>query len=148
MVTKDKIGLLGLITILTIYGGTTTLNLSEADKTYYCSLTNQIGIFQRLSSTAKTGYYLLDGIEYSVSCRSGSAYAPWVSLREYLSEQGLNFEDILQPSVPVDTNYSVLRGRQGLLSCAYIDGAIETYSKCYENGVFKVYAGELVCPTK
>lgn len=140
-----KIGLLGLVTVLAIYGGGLTLTSNEAENTYYCSLTNEIAVFQRLSSTMKTGYYTLDGVEKSVSCRSGTSYAPWITLRVYAEQSDLNYEDIIASANNVIVDSVVVQGRQGEVDCDYSQGFIGKYTKCYKNGVFSNYAGELVC---
>jgi len=145
-ITKDRVGLLGVITVLAVYGGTVTLTLAEAENTYYCNLSNEIAVFHRLSASGKTGYYMVDGVEKGLACRSGYTYAEWISLRQYAEENGIDYEDIISNLGTVsEEDFAYVRGRQGLFKCEYDNGGIFTYSKCYKDGVFKNYAAELIC---
>jgi len=146
MVDKTKAGLIGLIAILAVFGGTEYLLPGEAENSYYCSLNNQIAVFHRLSGTAKTGYYMLAEEEKSLACREGMEYAAWIPLRQYIEEQGITWEDVIQPPGGTDPNFAKVVGIQGEFECEYTNGQLGTYSKCYQNGVFANYAGELICP--
>ena len=99
MVDKTKAGLLGLITILAVFGGTQYLEPSQLDKTYVCELTEQIGIFDRLSGTSKTGYYFEDGEEKRLACRIGRTYGKWILIKEYCKDRGINVNDLLNKKI-------------------------------------------------
>jgi len=143
---KVKAGLVGLVTILAVFGGAEYLLQEEAENSYYCSLTNQIAVFHRLSGIGKTGYYMIDTEEKSLPCRSGNTYTPWIPLRQYIEEQGLTWEDVMQPPGGTDGNFTRVVGVQGEFECEKVDGLLGTYSKCYQNAVFANYVGELLCP--
>jgi len=141
-----KTGLIGLVTALVVFGGTVTLLPAEGDNTYYCLLSDQIAVFHRLSSSLKTGYYMVDDVEKSLACRDGMVYEEWISLRQYIEERGISWEDVITPPNNVDTRFSLVRGRQGVFESEYIDVTMQTYSRCYSGGLFRNYAGELICP--
>ena len=143
---NTKKGLIGAVTLLVIYGGAMTILPEDIDDTYYCSMTEQIAIFHRLSGTAKTGYYMEGDTEKSLACRDGRLYTAWVPLKQYVEEQGISWEDLIgDTSDPVEV--TKVRGQQGEYLCEYNnEGVLETYSKCYKGGVFKAYVGELICP--
>lgn len=144
---NKRTGLIALVTALAVFGGTIAISPTEAGDAYYCSLTDEVAVFERLSASMKTGYYLVDGEEQSLACKIGNSYEPWVSLKQYLEENGISWEEFLNQDAQNTVEVTKVRGTQGEFLCEYnVDGVLETYSKCYQGGVFKVYAGELICP--
>lgn len=144
----ERVGLLGTIAALALLSGAMYLTPTEAENTYYCPLNDNIAVFHRLSESQKTGYYMLEGVEQGLACRVSRTYAEWMPLRQYIEEQGLTWEDVLQPTQEPVEDYATVEGIAGRYDCYYQDGALATYSKCYQNGVFRYYAGELICPAR
>lgn len=99
METKDKVigGLIGLVTILAAFGGNAYLNPEQIDKTYVCELNENLGIFDRLSGTSKTGYYWEGEVEKRVSCRVGMLYGKWIPIKSYCEDKGVSIEELLKP---------------------------------------------------
>ena len=147
-VTKERVGWVGLVTALVVFGGTMTMTQAEIESAYYCPLSNDIAIFDRLSDSMKTGYYTVEEVEYSLGCKEGRTYVPWVPLMDHLIEQGISFEDLLEQSKGIEADAVYVRGEQGLYPCVYENNEVGRYSKCYDGGVFKYYAGELICPAR
>jgi hypothetical protein len=143
---KQKIGLIGLVTILLAFGGTVLLTPLEFESAYICAPTNQLAIFSRLSSTGKTGYYMDGNIEKSLLCKSGTTSLAWTKLSVYAADNNLEVNDILvQPSTEPDSDYVVFIDKSRYVKCYTDNGIISRYSKCYKNGVLTNYLGELVC---
>lgn len=143
---NKRTGLVCLVTALLAISGTVTLTQEEVDSAYYCPFTEQIAIFSRLSSSMKTGYYMENGEERSIPCKEGRVYESWVSLSQYAEDNNIPIEDLLQPTIDLpESDYAIVSGNGGDFYCEYQDRALRKYSKCYQNGVFLNYAGELIC---
>ncbi|MFH1638429.1 MAG: hypothetical protein ABIB71_08440 [Candidatus Woesearchaeota archaeon] len=143
----ERVGLIGTIVVLALFGGSMYLTSLEAENAYYCPLTEDVAVFHRLSDSAKTGYYLDNEVEESLSCNEGRVYQEWIPLRRYVEEQGLEWQDVFQPSCETEVEVIKVRGEQGEYHCLYNnEGVLETYSKCYKDGIFKAWVGELICP--
>ena len=103
---NDKLayGLIGTLLLLVGFGGSQLLTQGQLDNAYVCTTNENVAIFQRLSSTMKTGYYLdEDGVEQSIVCRNGF----WVSLKEYATSKGVTIDSLLQKSLLIsDSNYT------------------------------------------
>ena|SRR3990167_2263139 len=97
-------GLLGAVLVLMGFGGSLLLTQDQLDNAYVCTTNENVAIFQRLSSTMKTGYYLDEnGVEQSIVCRNGF----WVSLKEYATSKGVTIDSLLQKSLLIsDSNYT------------------------------------------
>jgi hypothetical protein len=78
-------GIIGTITTLLVFGGIIVLSEDELDHAYYCDTNQRVGIFEYLSSTAKTGYWFEDGTRKQSTC-TGST---WIPLRDYCESQGI-----------------------------------------------------------
>ena len=88
---KITIGIIAILSALAGFGGNTYLTPDQIDNGYICPLNDNIGVFHRLSTSGKTGYYYdLDNNEIKVSCRSGRVFEPWMSLKQYAQEHGVN----------------------------------------------------------
>lgn len=138
---KIRTGIIALITALVAFGGSQYLTAEELENTYYCQLTGEIGIFDRLSSSSKTGYYIdSHGNEESESCRKGYTYEPWIPLLEYAESQGLSVQDLINTSPSSMAERAEVCGRQG---CFFCETPIKAYSEC--DGTTD-RAGEIVLP--
>lgn len=88
---KVKTGIVAILLMLAGFGGSQVLTPDQLDNAYICPLNDNIGVFHRLSSSGKTGYYYdVDNNEIRASCRSGRTYEPWMSLKQYAEEKGVN----------------------------------------------------------
>ena len=88
---KTIAGLVGLVLILAGFGGNALFTEDEFDNAYVCPLTEEVGVFHRLSASGKTGYYFdTQGLELKVACRSGRVYEPWIKLNDYAKSKGVD----------------------------------------------------------
>lgn len=103
---NDKLayGLIGTLLLIVGFGGSQLLTQDQLDNAYVCTTNENVAIFQRLSSTTKTGYYIDDnGIEQSIVCRNGF----WISLKEYALSKGVSIDSLLQKSLIVgESNFT------------------------------------------
>jgi len=98
MDTDQKItyGLFGtLFMVVAAMGGDLYLTDNELDNAYICTSNQNIGFFERFSSTMKTGYWTEDDVEKSKVCRSGI----WVKLKQYAQDNSIDLNVLLDPSV-------------------------------------------------
>ena len=84
----DKIrwGIIGVVTALAIFGGIITLTQDELDNAWYCDNHGRVGIFERMSDTNKSGYWMQDGIERRATCTKSH----WIPLVDYCEQQGIS----------------------------------------------------------
>lgn len=93
--TKILSGVLGLVVLLAGLGGTIYLTTDEYDNAYVCTSSEKVGVFERLSSTGKTGYYTdSSGNQKYAVCTNGV----WVHLSPYAQEKGLEPASFLASS--------------------------------------------------
>jgi len=78
-------GIIGLVTVLTIFGGIITLTDDELANAYYCDNHGRIGIFDHLSSTNKSGYWLVDEDWKRATCTKSK----WIPLVDYCEAEGI-----------------------------------------------------------
>ena len=96
--SKITSGIIGLLLILTGFGGSQILTSEQLDNAYFCELTQEVGVFDRFSSSMKTGYVTnSDGTENKFACRDGRVYSEWVLLKDYAKEKGINPETLIKP---------------------------------------------------
>jgi len=77
-------GVIGIVTLLSIFGGTLVLTEDQLKNMYYCDTNNNIGMFDKLSSTGKTGYWTVDNVQKSSVCTNSK----WIPLKEYCASKG------------------------------------------------------------
>ena len=83
---KIRYGIIGTIVTLLIFGGATVLTNEELDHAWYCDNHGRVGIFERMSSTNKSGYWHNeDGLEKRATCTKSE----WIPLRDYCEEQNI-----------------------------------------------------------
>ena len=91
MDTKILAGIIGVIWLLVGWGGTVVLSQDQITNSYVCSNNGNVGIFDRLSSTAKSGYYKDEsGTELQKICRDGY----WKPLEQYAKESGIELNKL------------------------------------------------------
>jgi len=100
---KKVNGLVGLVFLLGALGGGVYLSEDDFDNAYYCSTTNEFGVFDRLSSTGRTAYWT----DEEGRNRRKLCGVTWIKLSVYAANEGLTKDDILgtaSPVVPVVEN--------------------------------------------
>ena len=90
--TKTAVnGLVGIMLILGGFGGGLFFDENEFNNAYVCPLNEQVGIFHRLSASEKTGYYFDEtDTEKRIACREGRTYEPWIPLKQYAIDKGID----------------------------------------------------------
>lgn len=85
MDNKIAYGIIGVLSLLSIFGGTLYLSESELDNTYICTINNNTGIFYGgISGTGLTAYpYKENRTDYE-RCYGGE----WIKLETYIEEFG------------------------------------------------------------
>lgn len=95
------VGTLGVIGILSLLiSGGYYLTDEQAKDTYVCELTEQVGIFERLSGSQKTGYFTENGSEEAERCNEGRTYGQWIQIQEYAEIHNVSIESLLNPPTP------------------------------------------------
>lgn len=80
-------GIIAVLAIMAGFGGSLTLDQDSLDHAYICTINENVGVFDRLSSTNKTGYYFDEkGVEQSKVCRNGE----WINLIDYAKMRGVD----------------------------------------------------------
>jgi len=93
MVDKLKAGIIGVLSLLAIFGGTILLTQEEVDNSYYCPSTSQWGIFYGgVSSTGLTAYPYAENKTNYVRCTKST----WVKLVDYAAELGITPEQLME----------------------------------------------------
>ncbi len=96
--TKIWSGLIGLIGLLIGFGGSTYLSADTIDNTYVCNINEKLGVFDRLTSSHKSGYYIDElGDERRKVCTNGQ----WIPLNEYAKQKGVDPQTYLEPEVVI-----------------------------------------------
>lgn len=85
-----KAGIIGLLSALMLgTSGVLYLSSTQLNNAYICTTTLNVGIFDRLSSTNKTGYWSVNGTTKSKVCTNGY----WERLAEYAKAHNINIEE-------------------------------------------------------
>lgn len=94
MVTeKQKIGIIGLITLLLGVGGGLVIPDNQIKDSYYCTATDEIGIFLGgISSTGYTAYPYTDSKTGYERCTNGLDKGVWIPLIDYLKQNNLTLD--------------------------------------------------------
>ena len=91
-------GVIGAVILIAGLGGYILLTDEQLDNAYYCTSNEQVGIFEYLSSTDKTGYWYEDGVRKQSTCRNGY----WIPLREYCEANEIKNCGKIEPSTLVE----------------------------------------------
>jgi hypothetical protein len=84
--TKQFGGILGLVMLIAGFGGGLYVAPDDLSRAWVCNASQKIGMFDRVSSTAKTAYYVdAVGVERRVSCTG-----VWVKLVDYAKLKGVD----------------------------------------------------------
>jgi hypothetical protein len=79
-----KYGLIA-VSLLGLLGSGYVFTEEQLSHSWYCDKTESVYAFERMSSTNKTGYWTVDGVEKQKTC----TLSKWIPLREYCKSQGL-----------------------------------------------------------
>lgn len=104
-------GIIGLVAILAGFGGSMYLTHDQLNHAYVCSTNQEVGIFDRLSSTMKTGYWMENNIEKSKVCKNGN----WIKLKDYAEQNNISISTILNQIPGIESGGNSARS----YSCNY-----------------------------
>lgn len=94
-------GIVGVLSlVIAAFGGSMYLTENQLSSAYVCSVNENIGFFDRLSSTSKTGYYT---DENNDSKRKVCTNGKWIPLIGYAELLGIGIDELLQPKVSPET---------------------------------------------
>lgn len=93
---KKLLGIVGILSMLLGSIGTVVLTPDQLDHSYVCSVNEKVAVFDRISSTAKTGYWNDAGTEKSSTCTSGT----WIPLKKYATDHNISIESLLNKPMP------------------------------------------------
>lgn len=133
---KVGVGVIGLLTILSAFGGGMFLSQDELNMAYICSATNEIGIFAGgVSQTQLTAYPFLENRSDYVRCKKDGVSGTWIKLSDYAEEQGIDILDLLIPrNETIEGNVVNVQYNGQKYSCVFtneiINGSIISTSKC------------------
>ena len=136
MENKIKTGIIGLISMLMVMGGTLYLTPEQLDNAFICLATEEIGVFYGgISSTGLTAYPYSENRTGYVRCKKDGVNSVWISLKDYADEQGIDILDLIQPNnVTVDGMKVNVNYNNKTYSCVFtnqiINNSISSTSKC------------------
>lgn len=111
-------GILGAVLVLAGFGGSLILTQDELDNAFYCTATEEVGIFYGgISGTAYTAYpYEENRTDYK-RCKLDGNKGIWINLKDYAKEKGVPILDILQKSLePNPIENQISKGKSYLCS--------------------------------
>ena len=90
---KITYGILGVLSlIVAALGGNVYLTPDQLEKAYVCTTNQYVGVFDSLSSTTKTGYYVDElGVNKSAVCKNGF----WIPIRQYAKDNDIEINVLL-----------------------------------------------------
>ena len=99
MDAKIGYGITIILSMLVGFGGQTYLSQDQLDHSYFCTANNKVMLFDKLSSTGKTGYYTINTTQKSVTCTNGQ----WIKLADYAKSQGIDPNTLLEQSQSISS---------------------------------------------
>jgi len=92
-----KVGVVGLVALLLGFGGSLMLSVDELDMAYYCTVTEEYGVFAGgISGTAYTAYPFSDSRRGYERCVDGDGLkGRWVPLREEALRRGVDLDELI-----------------------------------------------------
>lgn len=120
-------GLIGALLVLAGVGGTIVLTPDQFDNTYICGLTEEVGVFDRLSGTEARAYPTSGTTKGYKDCKTSTERGKWVKLEVYAKSKGLDPMSFIvgqedPKKFPEDVNYEQV-GKQWLCS---VNGCVRT----------------------
>lgn len=100
MENKIQKGIIGILSLLVVFGGAMYLTQDEFDNAYVCDLTEEVGIFYGgISNSGLTGYPHAENRTEYKRCKKDGINGDWIPLSIYLEEQGISFNDLLEKKI-------------------------------------------------
>lgn len=128
MENKDKmyIGIIGLISLL--LGGSVFLTEDEFNQAFYCTATEEIGIFYGgISGTGLTAYPYIENRTDFERCKKDGISGTWIPLIEYLEDQEIDILSLLKSQNQTQNGTSVnIKYNYKNFQCNFLNN--------YENG--------------
>lgn len=99
MVDAKTVSMYGIIGVLIMASGGTLFYLSQEqlNNTYICPLTNVTGIFEKLSSSNKTGYWTINGTTKQATCTNSA----WIKLDTWCVQNNINCSQFISNGIPI-----------------------------------------------
>jgi len=89
---KITYGIIGILSLLVVTGGTLYLTSEQLENAYICSINQNIVVADHLSSTSKTAYWIdEDGNTKSKVCRNGF----WLDLKQYSIDNNIEINILI-----------------------------------------------------
>lgn len=137
MENKVKTGIVGLFSLLVVFGGTLYLTPEQLDNAYFCIATEEIGIFYGgISSTGLTAYPYAENRSDYVRCKKDGVNSVWVPLKDYAEEQEIDILDLLVKNNTINGNIINIDYNGKEYSCVFtnsiLNDTIISTSKCEE----------------
>ena len=132
MNNDTKIGVIGLISLLLVFGGNMVLTQNELNNAYYCPSTNEFGIFYGgISKTGLTAYPYEENRTDYVRCINSQ----WIKLDKYAEELNITPEQLLNSqSNKTETSITISYPNGKIYECNffdnYINETIESIIRC------------------
>ena len=137
MENKNKVGvgIIGLLAMLSAFGGGMFLNQDELNSAFFCLATEEIGIFYGgTSNTGLTAYPFLENRSGYERCKKDGVNSVWVPLTEYAEEQGINVLDLIIQNKTIEGDSVDVKYNGQKYSCVFtnkiINNSIISTSKC------------------
>lgn len=134
---NKNIGIVGLISLLTVFGGSIILTQEQLDNSFYCTASEEFGIFYGgISNTGLTAYPYSENRSNYIRCQNSGIKGTWISLEDYANELGISPEEFLmQPkSEPsnkeITINYPNGNSYECMFSEEVTDNSISSNIKC------------------
>lgn len=102
-IDKKTVGVIGLLTVLAVFGGSLYFTDSQQiDASYYCIGSGEFGVFYGgISGTGLTAYPYEENRSDYVRCYyENGVKSEWVPLIEYASELNVTVEELLEQEPP------------------------------------------------
>jgi len=138
-IDNKTVGIIGLITMLAVLGGNFYLSSEQLDNAYFCTASEEIGIFYGgISKTGLTAYpYTENRTDYE-RCQKAGIKGVWIPLIEYAEENGIDSLEIINQKSKLDlennTKIVTINYPDATYECIFtnkfINGALESSSIC------------------
>ena len=130
---KIKITGIGIIGLLLVVTGTMYFTPEQLDNTYYCTATEQVGIFYGgISATGLTAYPYKENRSNYERCKNIDN-GVWIKLKDYADEQNISIELLLNIN-QVNKNQVSINYNNKKYECVFsnkiVNESIESYSFC------------------
>lgn len=138
---NKTIGVIGLLSLLLV-SGVIYLNPEQAENSYICLATEEIGIFYGgVSGTGLTAYPYIENRTDYVRCKKDGVNSVWVPLKDYADENGISIIDLIEPENIIDEIDDIINDTDNMTNV--INGIAVTVN--YNNKTyFCVFTNEII----